>query len=163
MRPLKRSDMPQLEQILASLERAGNFTAAEVDCALELLNIVLDQPQQKDYLVLVAAEAGQVFGYILYGPVPVTEGNFDIYWIATDPEAHGKGYGRQLMEAAESDMRRMGARLICLETSSQGNYQRTRRFYDNAGYLVESTIHDFYKPGDDRITYVKRFASKETN
>jgi len=150
--------MPQLEKILASLQGAGNFTAAEVECALELLNIVLDQPLQQDYQVLVADEHGRVFGYILYGPVPVTEGNFDIYWIATDPEAHGKGFGRQLMEAAEADLRSRGARLICLETSSQGNYQRTRRFYDNAGYIVESTIRDFYKPGDDRITYVKRFA-----
>jgi ribosomal protein S18 acetylase RimI-like enzyme len=158
MRSLQRSDLPQLEGILARLHQAGNFTAAEVDCALELLNIVLDQPQQLDYQVLVAEDAGQAVGYILYGPVPVTEGNFDVYWIATDPGAHGKGYGRLLMEAAEADMLDRGARMICLETSSQGNYQRTRRFYDNAGYLVESTIHDFYKPGDDRITYVKRFA-----
>lgn len=162
MRSLRRNDLPRLEQILLNLRQAGNFTAAEVDCALELLNIVLDQPHQPDYLVLVAEDHGQIQGYILYGPVPVTEGNFDIYWIATDPKAHGKGYGRQLMEAAETDLRGKGARMICLETSSQGNYQRTRRFYDNAGYQVESIIRDFYKPGDDRITYVKRFASKES-
>lgn len=162
MRSLRRNDLPRLEQILLDLRQAGNFTAAEVDCALELLNIVLDQPRQQDYLVLVAEDHHQVQGYILYGPVPVTEGNFDIYWIATDPNAHGKGYGRQLMEAAEKDLRARGVRMICLETSSQGNYQRTRRFYDNAGYQVESTIRDFYKPGDDRITYVKRFASKES-
>jgi ribosomal protein S18 acetylase RimI-like enzyme len=158
MRSLQRSDLSQLEGILNQLQQAGNFTAAEVECALELLNIVLDLPLQADYLVLVAEDQGQVQGYILYGPVPVTEGNFDIYWIATDPAAHGKGYGRLLMEAAEADLLSRGARMICLETSSQGNYQRTRRFYDNAGYLVESTIRDFYKPGDDRITYVKRFA-----
>jgi len=161
MRKLTRNDLIQLDGILNRLQQAGSFTAAEVDCALELLNIVLDQPQQQDYLVLVTEEAGQAVGYILYGPVPLTRGNFDIYWIATDPSAHGKGYGRQLMEAAEADMRDKGARMICLETSSQGNYQRTRRFYDNAGYEVESTIRDFYQPGDDRITYVKRFASKE--
>lgn len=159
MRPFRKSDLTRLAEILASLQRDGNFTAAEVDCALELLNIVLDQPQQQDYQVLVAEEAGRVYGYILYGPVPLTAGNFDIYWIATDPDTHGKGYGRKLLETAEADMRRNGARMICLETSSQGNYQRTRRFYDNAGYQVESTIRDFYKPGDDRITYVKRFAS----
>lgn len=158
MRDLKRSDLIDLERILVDLKRAGNFTAAEVECAMELLHIVLDQPEQKDYQVLVAAEGGRVVGYILYGPVPVTEGNFDIYWIATDPTIQGKGYGRRLMEAAELDVRARGARLVCLETSSQGNYERTRRFYDNAGYRVESQIRDFYKPGDDRITYVKRFA-----
>jgi ribosomal protein S18 acetylase RimI-like enzyme len=158
MRALKRSDLVQLEGILKRLEEAGSFTTDEVDCAMELLLIVLDQPEQKDYLVLVAENSKGVVGYILYGPVPVTSGNFDIYWIATDPSVQGEGFGRRLMEAAEQDMRQRGARMICLETSSKGSYHRTRSFYDNAGYLQESVIADFYVPGDDRITYVKRFA-----
>lgn len=161
MRSLQRSDLPSLERILRSLCAAGNFSAAEVECALELLLIVIDQPQQTDYIVVVAESEAGVVGYILYGPVPLTEGNFDVYWIATDPSAQGRGYGRLLMEHAEQDMLCRGARMIGLETSSLGNYDRTRRFYDNAGYLVEAVIKDFYKRGDDRITYVKRFAPKE--
>lgn len=156
MRSLKRSDLPDLARILKD---TGAFRDDEVECALELLNIVLDQPQQKDYLVAVAEDNGQVVGYILYGPVPVTIGNFDIYWIATDPTVQGKGYGKQLMEWAENDARSQGARMVCLETSSQADYERTRRFYDRAGYCMESCIRDFYKPGDDRLTYVKRFVS----
>ncbi len=156
MRSLEHRDLPDLERILRA---TGAFNGPEVECAMELLHIVLDDPAQQDYLVTVAEEAGQVAGYILYGPVPVTEGNFDIYWIATDPSVQGKGLGRQLMSWAEADARRRGARLVCLETSSQGGYERTRRFYDNAGYTMESCIRDFYKPGDDRLTYVKRFSS----
>lgn len=158
MRSLKPGDLPELTRILVD---TGAFTQAEVECAVELLEIVLDQPQQKDYLVAVAEEDDRVAGYILYGPVPLTEGNFDIYWIATDPSVQGKGLGRQLMEHAEADARNRGARMVCLETSSQGSYQRTRRFYDNAGYTEESRIRDFYKPGDDRITYIKRFATNK--
>jgi ribosomal protein S18 acetylase RimI-like enzyme len=158
MHTLKPSDMPQLALLLKQLEQAGFFSADEVECALELLQIVLDQPQQRDYLVLVAEHEGKVAGYILYGPVPLTQGTFDIYWIATDPSVHGAGYGRQLMEAAEKDMHQRGARMICLETSSKGSYARTRSFYDNAGYVQESVIADFYLPGDSRVTYIKRFA-----
>ena len=156
MRSLKPSDLPALTRVL---ESTGAFRPDEVECALELLQIVLDQPQQKDYYVAVAEDGGSVVGYILYGPVPVTFGNFDIYWIATDPAVQGKGFGRQLMEWAENDARSRGARMICLETSSQGGYEKTRRFYDRAGYVMESCIRDFYKPGDDRLTYVKRFVS----
>ena len=160
LRPLDRSDIPALTRIL---RETGAFTDVEVECALELLNIVLDDPRQADYLVCVAEEQGVVAGYILYGPVPLTEGVFDIYWIATDPTVQGKGFGRQLMIHAEEEALRRGGRLVCLETSSQGGYQRTRRFYDQCGYLEESRIRDFYKPGDDRITYVKRFsANKES-
>ena len=156
MRSLERADLPELERILRA---TGAFNAEEVDCALELLNIVLDQPAQPDYLVAVAEDGGKVAGYILYGPVPLTEGNFDIYWIATDPTVQGKGLGRALMTFAEADACAKGARMVCLETSSQGGYERTRRFYDQAGYTQESCIRDFYKPGDDRLTYVKRFSA----
>lgn len=155
MRPLQPSDLAPLERILVA---TAAFTPVEVACAMELLQIVLDQPQQQDYLVAVAEEAGAVAGYVLYGPVPLTSGNFDIYWIATDPALQGRGIGRHLMEHAEADAWGRGARMVCLETSSQGSYLRTRRFYDQAGYVEESRIRDFYRPGDDRITYVKRFS-----
>lgn len=155
MRTLEPTDLPDLQRILRD---TGAFTEAEIACAMELLETVVTDPGQQDYLVLVAEEAGRPAGYILYGPVPLTEGNYDIYWIATDPAVQGKGYGQRLMAGAEADARSRGARMVCLETSSQGGYARTRRFYDSAGYLEESRIRDFYRAGDDRITYVKRFA-----
>ncbi|MBN2791485.1 MAG: GNAT family N-acetyltransferase [Desulfuromonadales bacterium] len=158
MRQLQPSDLTGLEKILRLLEETGAFTAPEVECALELLRIVLDQPEQQDYQVLVTEHDNQPAGYILYGPVPLTVGNFDIYWIATDPRLHGQGFGRRLMSGAEQDMRQRGARMIGLETSSQGSYVKTRAFYDKSGYRQEALIKDFYKPGDDRITYIKRFS-----
>jgi len=154
MRKLLDSDLLQLRQILVATEA---FTSTEIECAMELLETVLNDPTQQDYQVIVAEHEGVVAGYVLYGPVPLTEGNFDLYWIATDPELHGKGIGRQLMKETERRLRVAGARLLCLETSSQGNYSRTRKFYEQAGYLEESRIRDFYRLGDDRITYVKRF------
>lgn len=158
MRKLQPSDMTELKGILNRLRKMEAFTPAEVECALELLQIVLDQPEQKDYQVLVTENDNRPAGYILYGPVPLTEGNFDIYWIAVDPKFQGNGFGQQLMEAAELDMQQQGARMICLETSSKGSYLKTRAFYDKSGYRKESVIADFYSPGDDRITYIKRFS-----
>jgi len=154
MRELIASDLPHLRRIL---EATQAFTKAEVTCAVELLETVVDDPWQQDYRVIVADLHGAVAGYVLYGPVPLTEGNYDLYWIATDPALHGQGVGRKLMEETEKRLRDLGARMLCLETSSQGHYQRTRKFYDQAGYLEESRIRDFYRPEDDRITYVKRF------
>lgn len=154
MRELRHSDLPELHRILID---TAAFTPAEVECAMELLEIVLKEPTQKDYIVAIAEDQGKVAGYVLWGPVPLTEGNYDIYWIATDPAVQGKGLGRKLLFHAEACALDRGARLVCLETSSQGSYERTRRFYDQAGYLEESRIRDFYRIGDDRITYVKRF------
>jgi ribosomal protein S18 acetylase RimI-like enzyme len=160
VRDLKATDVPDLVRIL---EETGAFTDDEVGVAVELLGIVLNDHTQQDYQVAVAEDNGQVAGYILYGPVPLTVGNYDIYWIATDPAVQGKGLGRQLMAHAETQAQQHGARIVCLETSSQGGYERTRRFYDQTGYIEESRIRDFYKPGDDRLTYVKRFSDLKEN
>lgn len=158
MRELLAEDLPALTVIL---RECGAFTEIEVDCALELLQIVLDDPAQQDYRVAVADGPEGVRGYILYGPVPLTEGTYDIYWISVAPRCQGLGVGRALMNHAEEQARNAQGRMICLETSSQGFYQRTRDFYRQAGYREESRLKDFYRPGDDRLTYVKRFATME--
>lgn len=154
LRKLLASDLPTLERILVA---TNAFTPAEVVVAMELLEIVNNQPEQCDYEVSVAEVLGQVAGYVLFGPVPATEGNFDLYWIAVDPAAQGTGVGQHLLEHVEEAARSRNGRMVCLETSSQGGYDRTRSFYEKAGYVLESRIRDFYKPGDDRLTYVKRF------
>lgn len=154
MRKLRHDDIPLLEEILVA---TGSFTDAEVTIALELLETVINDPGQQDYEVAVADIGDHVAGYVLFGPVPLTEGNYDLYWIAVDPNSQGSGIGRRLMKHVEEQVRLRGGRLLCLETSSQGGYLRTRKFYEQAGYIEESCIRDFYKPGDDRLTYVKRF------
>jgi len=154
MRKLRHDDIPLLEEILVA---TGAFTDEEVAIALELLESVVNDPKQQDYEVAVADLGDHVAGYVLFGPVPLTEGNYDLYWIAVDPNSQGRGVGRRLMKHVEDQVRQRGGRLLCLETSSQGGYQRTRAFYEQAGYLEESRIRDFYRPGDDRLTYVKRF------
>lgn len=154
MRRLRHDDIPLLEDILAA---TGAFSDAEISVALELLELVANDPGQQDYEVAVAEAGEQVAGYVLFGPVPLTEGTYDLYWIAVDPGQQGGGVGRRLMKHVEEQVRNKGGRLLCLETSSQGGYLRTREFYQQAGYAEESRIRDFYQPGDDRLTYVKRF------
>ena len=65
MRSLRREDLPHLIRIL---NETGAFTDVEVGCAVELLGIVLDDPNQKDYVVAVAEDGGRPAGYVLYGP-----------------------------------------------------------------------------------------------
>jgi ribosomal protein S18 acetylase RimI-like enzyme len=154
MRKLRNDDIPQIEEILVATQA---FTADEVSIAIELLETVIKSPLQQDYEVVVTDVGDHVAGYVLFGPVPLTEGNYDLYWIAVDPNIQGGGVGRRLMKHVEEQVRQRGGRLLCLETSSQGSYLRTRKFYEQAGYVEESCIRDFYKPGDDRLTYVKRF------
>jgi ribosomal protein S18 acetylase RimI-like enzyme len=155
LRNLEPQDFDPLSRIL---RRTGAFTQPEVECALELLDIVLKQPEQQDYLVTVAVEEERVAGYILYGPIPLTEYSYDIYWIAVDPDLQGRHIGRQLLRQSEADILARGGRLICIETSSQSGYAGTRQFYLHNDYVEASRIRDFYRQGDDRLTYVKKLS-----
>lgn len=124
-------------------------------CALELIDAAL-QPNNRDYQILVAAREGKVVGYCCYGPTPMTEGTFDLYWIASDPQVRGQGVGAALVSAMEGDLRRRKGRLIRVETSAMEAYGPTRGFYAAMQYKEEARFRDFYKPGEDLIILAKR-------
>lgn len=124
-------------------------------CALELIDAALT-PNNLDYQVLVAIREGKPCGYVCYGPTPMTQGTFDLYWIASDPLVRGQGVGAALVSAMEGDLRRRKGRLIRVETSAMEAYGPTRGFYAAMQYKEESRFRDFYKPGEDLIVLAKR-------
>lgn len=126
-----------------------------MSCALELIDSAL-QPTNRDYQVLVAVRDAKLVGYVCYGPTPMTEGTFDLYWIASDPVVRGQGVGAALVSAMEGDIRRRKGRVIRVETSAMEAYGPTRGFYAAMQYKEESRFRDFYKPGEDLITLAKR-------
>lgn len=124
-------------------------------CALELIDLALT-PNNKDYQVLVADRDGKVVGYVCYGPTPMTQGCYDLYWIASSPEVRGQGVGAALVSAMEGDIRRRQGRLIRVETSAMEAYGPTRGFYAGMHYKEEARFRDFYKVGEDLIILAKR-------
>lgn len=155
IRPMRQVDLPALLDIL---DRTGMFTQEEINVAVELLDIWLNRPEQKDYLIY-AAEQGDdhsVLGYVCYGPTPATKQTFDLYWIAVEPRCQRGGIGRQLLDFAERQCHSRGGRLMIIETSSTAKYLPTTEFYRRNGYVSEARIKDFYAPGDDRLIFTKR-------
>jgi len=142
--------------VLDIVQTTELFTPDEITVAAELIDIYLDQPEQRDYRLVVAEnEARRVVGYLSYGPTPLTEGTYDLYWMAVASGEQGRGHGRELVNWLEEEVRAAGGRMILIETSSQPKYEKTRRFYTGLNYQEVSRIPDFYRRGDDRITYVK--------
>jgi ribosomal protein S18 acetylase RimI-like enzyme len=159
IRPLLPKDRPGLTQILA---RTSAFTPAEVACALELVDIALTSPSQPDYLFLCAVDADdKPIGYACYGPIPLTSGTYDLYWIVVDPSRQQRGIGTALLRCVEQEIGKQGARMLLIQTSSQPKYSGTRAFYAKNGYAEVARIQDYYVPGDDGVTYQKRFESTE--
>jgi ribosomal protein S18 acetylase RimI-like enzyme len=156
IRPMANADRATVADLVVS---AGNFNQAEIDCALELVDIYLTNKNQTDYNIVVAQDAeSTVHAYACWGPVPLTKGAFDLYWIATTPQSRGRGFGRALMRYVESQALKLKGRLLAAETSSKASYIDTVKFYRGLGYEEVSRIVDFYDVGDDKLILVKRLS-----
>jgi ribosomal protein S18 acetylase RimI-like enzyme len=142
--------------VMRLLHNTPEFLPPEVDLAEEVVDDYLKDPAGSGYFTLVADLEPGIGGFVVYGPVPITDNVWELYWFAVDGNIRGQGIGRKLWEAAENNMWKAGARIMVLETSSKSEYDRTNLFYERAGYKVVGLIKDFYMLGDDQITYEKR-------
>ena len=167
------------ESIIALVKATKNFNDEEVAIAKELIDICIEQPEQKDYYAYVAVvddleedEAlgdnhpltpslkrrgnKEIAGFLLLGPTPATTGTYDMYWIAVHPDFQGRGIAQALDTYAEDFVRERGGYWLLAETSGQAGYSRTRAFYEKQGYSILARIPEYYKPSDDLIIYGKR-------
>ena len=138
--------------ILAVTANIDIFSDEEKDTVRELWD-----EQEKGYNFLVAREGERLLGYSCFGERALTEGTYDLFWVAVDPSARRLGAGKALMRATESEVQKRGGRLLVVETSGLDKYESTRTFYDAAGYEKEAVIRDFYKPGDDLVIFTMHF------
>jgi ribosomal protein S18 acetylase RimI-like enzyme len=145
-----------VEPIRRILRATAAFNDEEMRVAVELLEHSLRDPEG-DYQVQVLLAGGEVIGYTCFGKAPFTGAAFDLYWIAVDPSWHGTGAARKLMTEAEGNIRGRGGTLVLVETASKESYARTRRFYESLGYRETARIRDYYRIGDDKIIYEKRW------
>ena len=154
IRPMESRDKAA---VMALIEATNFFHAHEVIVAEELVDVFLNVPGQNDYqVVVIEDDGGRVAGYLTFGPTAMAVGVYDLYWMAVDPKAQGKGYGRRLVEWLEAYVKAEHGRLIIIETSSSGKYEPTRRFYLGLKYTEVARIPDYYQEGDDRVIYTKR-------
>ena len=154
IRSLARKDRARLLSLLIETKA---FTAQEIDVAMELIDIVLKNKDQKDYRIECAVnEKDEVFGYTCYGPAPMTQGTFDLYWIAVSPANHDRGIGSALLGVLEEEVKANKGRMILVDTSSTAQYGKAHRFYLQNGFREIARVPDYYSQGNDRITFCKK-------
>ncbi|HEX6599827.1 MAG TPA: GNAT family N-acetyltransferase [Gemmatimonadaceae bacterium] len=156
---LSRRDRPRLAELLAA---TGAFNADEIQVALSLFDVSPTQNAEGDYEFLGAFDerTDRLIGYACFGATPATDGTYDLYWLAVDPAAQGRGTGTALVRAVEEKLLDRGARLLVVETSSRPDYEGTRRFYARSGYTEAARVRDFYAPADDRIVLTTRLTTR---
>jgi GNAT superfamily N-acetyltransferase len=144
------------EAVRRIVHSSGFFSPQEIDVAVELVDERLCRGEASEYYFVFADDTqGRTWGYTCYGPITVTQGSFDLYWIAVDHEYRGRGLGKRLLAESERLIAAAGGRRVYIETSTKHQYTPTRRFYERCGYPLEAVLKEFYAPGDDKAIYVK--------
>ncbi|MBM4308627.1 MAG: GNAT family N-acetyltransferase [Deltaproteobacteria bacterium] len=156
IRPLISKDRLKLRRMVIE---TGVFTDEEVSVAMELIDIVIGDKNQKDYQIVCAVDGqDEPIGYVCYGPVPMTRGAFDLYWIVIDPKIQGQKIGSELLNYMEEEVRGLKGRMILADTSSIPSYEKANGFYLKREFKEVARIADYYWEGNDRITYCKKIS-----
>lgn len=154
LRPAHRAAIESL------LERTGVFPRHEIEVALELVDHGLSSDDQ-GYRFVVLEVDDVLVGYACFGLASLSDGVFDLFWIAVDPQRQGGGYGRALLAAVDRAVLADAGRLVVAETEGGAPYEATRAFYERTGFRELGRIPDFYRLGADKVFYGR--APLETN
>ena len=143
-------------KILSLLRQTGVFNESEITVAMEIVDLVLARKDGGDYQTFSSYDdMGRFRGYICFGPIPMTDRRYDLYWIAIDPQVRGSGVAAELVGFMEKQVARQGGGKIYVDTASTPPYTPARRFYEKQGYTRVCTLDDFYREGDSKVIFMK--------
>ncbi len=155
---IRTANRDDLEPIKAIAVTTGLFTVEDVAIFDEMLLAAIDGLKPDDAWLILEDEQGQVAGAAYYAPEPFSDRLWNLYFLGVRPDQQGKGGGKVLVDAVETELRTKGsdqARVLLIETSGMPSFEATRQFYRNLGFDEEARIRQFYGPDDDKIVFWK--------
>jgi len=152
IRPALHSDK---QAILHVAVDSGLFPAEHVGELAEMMNDQLEAETSGHHWIVDEYE-GQVLAAAYYAPEVMTEGTWNLYFIAVQEGFKGKGLGSTLLHYVEDGLRTSGQRILLIETSGLDGFELTRKFYAKHGYTEEARIREFYGPGDDKVVFWRK-------
>ncbi len=141
--------------ILALAVSSGLFPPEGTEELATVLNGCLRGEHGADHCWVTDDDDGAV-GVAYYAPERMTDGTWNLLMLAVHPDRQRQGRGASLVRHVESVLAARGARLLLVETSGLESFERTRAFYRSLGYEEEARIRDYYKTGEDKVTFRKR-------
>lgn len=149
IRKVTQQDFEGLRNVVDS---SGLFPSEYLE---EMISDYFGNPATQDiWLTKVEDDKSLAVGYC--APEKFTEGTYNLYAIGVLQEHQGKGIGREMMQYLESFLKEQSARVLIVETSSDEQFNLTRKFYKDLGYDHEATIRDFWQEGEDKVIFWKK-------
>ncbi len=155
IRPITRDDTPA---VMALAEASGLFRPHELEEVGGGLADYFDGDQERTHFWLADDDGGLVSAAYC-APEVMTDGTWNLLFIAVRPDLRGQGRGAALVSHVEQALRERGERVLLVETSGTDALALTRTFYLKHGFDEEARIREYYRAGDDKVIYRKALAA----
>ncbi len=152
IRPTKSDD---IDALLALAVAAVGFSPEELKELQVSLTDCLSDENSHDFWLTDDDDCPVAAAYC--APERMTNGTWNLLFIAVHPDYQGQGRGTALISHIEQRLTAQGAHLLLVETLA--SFERTRAFYRKYGFNEEARIRDFYDVGADKIVYRKVLAA----
>jgi GNAT superfamily N-acetyltransferase len=150
---ISKSDRKKIEEILRSTDFFYEF---EIETALEIADETLAQGTDRSgYHWMKIVDKDGLVAFANYGKNDFSVHSWELYWIAVHNNSRHKKLGSKLLSAIENDVRRLGGKILWIETSGRPLYAPTEAFYKRNGYDLQASLREFYGPGDPKQIYAK--------
>lgn len=149
---VRENDVEAIGELVRKTEA---FNEEEIAVAAELAREAYKKGEASDYQFVLAEIEGKLAAYTCYGRIPFTDERYDLYWIASNPAYQRAGIAEQVLQKTEEALLARGAKRLYAETSSREVYLPARQFYLKHGFVQVAELEDFYRSGDNKLTYMK--------
>jgi len=152
IRPATTQDKTTILEVAVD---SGLFPAEHIGELAEMMDSQLESENEGHHWIVQTNGAAKIKAAAYYAPEALTNGTWNLYFIAVREALKGQGNGTALLQHVESSLRQNQHRVLIIETSSLDGFELTRRFYLKHGYSEEARIRDFYEAGDDKVVFWK--------
>jgi len=80
-----------------------------------------------------------------------TPGVYWLSWTYVRADARRKGIGSALLQHVKDELRRLRARKLYIDTSSDASYTNAVRLYQKHGFVIQACLPGYYGPGEDYV------------
>lgn len=143
-------------EFLRVSESSGLFRREELSAVEGVLSGHFAAGDGSEQTILVYESGGVLRGVVCFTERPFADRVWELQMIAVDGAEQRRGIGSRMLRVVEDLVRQRGGRLLLIETSDQGSFERTRQFYRRHGYVEAARIPDYFTDGDGKVSFVRR-------
>jgi ribosomal protein S18 acetylase RimI-like enzyme len=149
IRRLKEDDIDYVMEIMAKFPESypREYLSSNKRGSIKwLLNYLLSPEDDYDGGSYVLVSWGSIIGHIAYiKDVRCFEGGvYELSAFVVDKDYQGKSFGKKMIEFAENMIRKLGGRIIWLQTESKMGY------FEKLGYKEIAVFPNYWGKGRDR-------------